>query len=408
MTASLLRLNRDVVFRASGDGKILAENFQTSKHLLLSADILVVVRPFFSPCTKEAAYQSLREEHELSERDYAEVFDLLTKNEVLVPVEGTDTANPYFTSYARLSIQRGMLADSARTRAFQKAIQEVVKPGDVVLDVGTGTGILSFFAARAGAKKVYAVDYSDVIHLARQLAAANGLADKIEFIKGRVEEIEVPQKVPVIVSEWIGAFLLNESMFLSYLDARDRFLQPGGTAIPSRARMYLYPLDDSTLYVDHGLGYWERPVWGLDYKKAAEWEMNNLEYEIRDLHHLSALAEPRQISDIDCVHATANEFSVDTSVEFSVERDGFVHGFGGYFDLDLSPSVTLDTSPFSLQTHWKQAYFPISKVPVQRHDRLVVSIRTLKMSEKRIIPFELRGELFRGRERVHELKHRYL
>lgn len=117
----------------------------------------------------------------------------------------------------------------------------------IVLDVGAGTGILSIFAARAGAKHVYAVEYSDTAVTAREILKENGFSGKVTVIQKRVEDVEVgvdiPEKVDIIISEWMGFCLLYESMLDSVLNARDRLLKLGGLMFPERARIYIAGID---------------------------------------------------------------------------------------------------------------------------------------------------------------------
>jgi predicted RNA methylase len=125
-----------------------------------------------------------------------------------------------------------MIRDRVRTEAFRRAIESVVRPGDVVLDVGAGSGILSLFAARAGAACVYAVERTTVAAVAQGLAAANGVAEIVQVFHGDVREIELPGRVDVIVSEWLGGFGIDEGMLGPVIAARDRWLKPGGVMIP--------------------------------------------------------------------------------------------------------------------------------------------------------------------------------
>lgn len=140
-----------------------------------------------------------------------------------------------------------MLKDAHRTRSYQRAIEE--SPQDfkdkIVLDIGCGTGILSIFAARAGAKHVYAIENAEIAHFAREIIKRNGLEDKITVIKGKMEEIELPVKqVDIIVSEWMGYFLFYESMLDSVLWARDKYLAKGGKMVPDRVQMYIAAIED--------------------------------------------------------------------------------------------------------------------------------------------------------------------
>jgi SAM-dependent methyltransferase len=134
--------------------------------------------------------------------------------------------------YAEFEVHRTMIRDRVRTGAFQRAINSVVRPGDVVLDVGAGSGILSVFAARAGAKSVYAVERTTIAVLAHELAAANEVAEIVHVIHGEVMDIELPEPVDVIVSEWLGGFGIDEGMLAPVIAARDRWLKPGGIMIP--------------------------------------------------------------------------------------------------------------------------------------------------------------------------------
>jgi type I protein arginine methyltransferase len=120
----------------------------------------------------------------------------------------------------------------------------------VVLDVGAGTGILSFFAAQAGAKKVYAVEASSSAEVARLLAEANGYGDIVQVIQGKLEEIELPERVDVIISEPIGFLLVHERMIESYVTARDRFLKPDGLMMPTTGSIVFSPLTDDILYTE--------------------------------------------------------------------------------------------------------------------------------------------------------------
>ena len=146
-----------------------------------------------------------------------------------------------------------MLADYVRTGTYQKAILNNSADfyDKVVLDVGTGTGILAFFAAQAGARKVYAVDASDAANVAQALVQGNGFSTKIQVIKGKLEEIELPEKVDIIISEPIGFLLVHERMLETYIAARDKFLKPGGLMMPTTGTIFLCPFTDDALYKEH-------------------------------------------------------------------------------------------------------------------------------------------------------------
>ena len=153
----------------------------------------------------------------------------------------------YFEEYGQLYDHVGMLQDHVRMGAYYDAIRLNAArhfKGKVVLDVGAGTGVLSIWAAKAGARRVFAVEATGVATHAEALVRAHGLSDVVTVLRGRMEQLELPEKVDVILSEWMGYFLLRESMVSSVLYARDKWLRPGGAMYPSEARLLLAPMSE--------------------------------------------------------------------------------------------------------------------------------------------------------------------
>jgi len=166
-----------------------------------------------------------------------------------------------------------MLQDTVRTQIYRNAILK--NPSNfkdkVVMDVGCGSGILSLFAAQAGAKKVYAIEASNMAKSARKLVQANGWQSVIEVIEARVEDITEEQvarnSVDTIVSEPLGTFLLNERMLETYVIARQMFLKPEGRMMPTRADLFVMPFTDQAIFdeqISKSL-FWEtKDFYGLD------------------------------------------------------------------------------------------------------------------------------------------------
>ena len=149
--------------------------------------------------------------------------------------------------YTEFEVHRTMIHDRVRTEAFRRAIDAVVRPGDMVLDVGAGSGILSVLAAKAGADRVYAVEETSIAVLAHELAVANGVGDIVQVIQGDASEVEPPEPVDVLVSEWLGGFGIDEGMLVPVIAARDRWLKPGGTMIPSSVTAWVALVHDRYL-----------------------------------------------------------------------------------------------------------------------------------------------------------------
>jgi type I protein arginine methyltransferase len=268
-------------------------------------------------------------------------------------------ADYYWNSYAHFGIHEEMLKDSVRTRAYQRAIERNphLIAGKIVLDVGCGTGILSLFAARAGAKHVYGVDASAIADQARQIVAANGLADRITIIQGKIEEVDLPvASVDVIVSEWMGYFLLYESMLDSVLWARDKWLAPGGVLLPDTATLYLTAIEDAE-YRAEKLDFWD-DVYG--------WDMSCIK-ALAMAEPLVDVVEPGQVATSVAVLKTFcmktmtkadAAFSVDWEVK--AVRNDYVHALVAFFDVEFTAChtpVRFSTGPAARPTHWKQAVF---------------------------------------------------
>jgi|GEM_PF-418342 len=246
--------------------------------------------------------------------------------------------------YYGLRTHLEMLNDRARCLAYLRALEPVVKDR-TVLDVGCGSGILSFFAARAGARRVLAVDM-DVPPGADETARFNGLDDRVEFITGNLPDIELPvDSVDVIVSEWMGGLLLMEDMLPVVLYARDRWLKPGGLLLPDRARLFLAPMMDAA-----GIGSKEFP-------ELRETVSSQMWVSVIDASRFPA--EPACILDLDLNRVNAPEVrSYESAFRFILRETGTLNGFGLWFEVSfghVSPPVVLSTAPWLPPTHWAQA-----------------------------------------------------
>ncbi|XP_006069078.3 protein arginine N-methyltransferase 8 isoform X3 [Bubalus bubalis] len=185
-------------------------------------------------------------------------------SKLLNPEEMT-SRDYYFDSYAHFGIHEEMLKDEVRTLTYRNSMyhNKHVFKDKVVLDVGSGTGILSMFAAKAGAKKVFGIECSSISDYSEKIIKANHLDNIITIFKGKVEEVELPvEKVDIIISEWMGYCLFYESMLATVIFARDKWLKPGGLMFPDRAALYVVAIEDRQ-YKDFKIHWWEN-VYGFD------------------------------------------------------------------------------------------------------------------------------------------------
>lgn len=270
----------------------------------------------------------------------------------------------YFDSYTDVTIHAEMIADRVRTNTYRMAILkngESIR-GKVVLDVGAGTGVLSVFCVQAGARKVYAVEACSIAEHAVRVVEQNGMEDKIEVVRGTVESVELPEKVDVIVSEWMGYALLHESMLGSVLHARDRWLRPGGLLLPSTAELYIAPVSDRV--VEDNVRFWStvKEQYGVDMScmcDAARRCATGSQFAVDAVAVEDVLSHPARFARLDLREVTAEQLR-EVAGPFRCRAFGSaaLNAFCLYFTVTFpcpgSP-LELSTSPFQEETHWKQA-----------------------------------------------------
>lgn len=262
-----------------------------------------------------------------------------------------------------------MMADRVRMEAYRKAIFKVVKEGDVVVDLGAGLGILSFFALQAGARRVYAIEKMESIHLAEQVARINGLASRMVFIQGNSKDVELEERADCLLSETLGSFALEENTLDFTIDARDRFLKEGAKMVPERLELWLAPVDAPRAY--ERMEFW-KDIHGIDFGPAREELLRRL--IIAEIDKRSLLSSPKVFKEIDLYRV--NDPVIKGRVEFELMKAGTLYGFGGWFKAWLTEGIWIDTSPSSPLTHWKQAFFPLRRpIRVKWGDRVSLDLR---------------------------------
>ncbi len=328
-----------------------------------------------------------------------------------------ENAFKYFNAYGNLRSQKFMLEDMKRMEAYHSAIfknnSETIA-NKVVLDVGAGTGVLSVWAAKAGAKRVYAVEASNAVELTRRLVESSNVSDVVTVLHSKVEEVEIPEPVDVIVSEWMGSVLLKESMFDSVAYARDKWLKPGGLLLPSHASIFLGLYSPTSerdrtdfvrLQLHKEIAEWKETVTNLqgldiDYSGFTDELVHELSnYFLKNGIRVNYLApnnlasDPQKVLEFDCATVDPQalvQFSND--FEYTVNNQAEIKGFLVWFTTDFPNGVVLDTGPGLSYNHWGQQLFPLPEsLKVMPGDRVVGTVtfrRNYEESRLYVIEFK--------------------
>ncbi len=252
------------------------------------------------------------------------------------------------------------ISDPIRMGAYTRAIENVVRPGDRVLDLGAGTGILGLLACRAGARRVYAIDEGRMIELAREEFRANGFEDRAVFLRGHSQRVTLPEPVDVVMADQIGTFGIDAALVECFADARARFLAPGGRMVPERLDLFAAPVESEAAW--EKIGFWERSPLGFDFspaRRAAAHAVQPLRFRREEL-----LADPFLVRSI-ALGEPPTSLALEAS--FASARRGTLHGFAGWFRAQLAPGVVLTNAPGAADAmDRRSAFFPIGEaVPVE-------------------------------------------
>lgn len=294
------------------------------------------------------------------------------------------SADYYFDSYSHFGIHEEMLKDSVRTKTYQNVIYQnkFLFKNKVVLDVGAGTGILSLFCAKAGAEHVYAVECSHMADMAKEIVEANGYSNVVTVLKGKIEEIELPvAKVDIIISEWMGYFLLFENMLNSVLYARDKWLVDGGVVLPDKASLHLTAIEDAD-YKEDKIEFWNN-VYGFDMSCIKKQAIMEPLVDTVDQNQIATNCQLLKTMDISKM--APGDASFAAPFKLVAERDDYIHALVAYFDVSFTKCHKLmgfSTGPRSRATHWKQTVLYLEDVLTVCEGEAIVGSMTVAPNKK--------------------------
>jgi type I protein arginine methyltransferase len=264
---------------------------------------------------------------------------------------------------------RSMLDDKVRIGAYRKAIRYAVKAGDVVLDLGAGSGILSFLAVQSGARKVYAVERGNIIDDARQLAEANAMHDKIVFLKDSFESVRISEKVDVMMAH----IDLTDGLLTYVPKYRDTLLKTGGRVIPGDMSVDLVPVNAESTWREI-TGVWRKGYYGIDFSSVLPAAVSRVHGH---LHPQWPLATPCRVAHYDFSSTPSAPEVLNFKADFTIRSEANLHGFLMSYSLKLSPYITISNAPEATPIVWKRSFIPLEKVvAVRSGDTVTVNIRS--------------------------------
>jgi protein arginine N-methyltransferase 1 len=276
--------------------------------------------------------------------------------------------------FSGLMIHQRMIEDRIRTLSYKKAIENTVKGDDVVLDMGCGTGILSFFAAKNGCKKVYAIDKADIIDGAMETARRNHLDKNIQFIKSDIFHFKLDEKIDVLIHEQIGNFLWNEELVSKVAYIRDKFLKPDGKIIPYKIELYLAPSSNKSP-VEQAISFWDKNIYGINFSNlkfkafSEQVQMVTKPFTVNLKNRRSFICSEKLAHTTDL--RMENKIPPKIEISFDLAKNTKLTGMLGFFKVYLDEDVCFSTEPASKNTHWGQIFIPCFKERMIERDSVL-------------------------------------
>lgn len=267
-----------------------------------------------------------------------------------------------------------MAADRVRMDAYARAIAQAVRPGSIVVDLGSGPGVMSLLALRAGARRVHAIDTNPAVWLARDLAAENGFAGRLEVHHGSSFDVTLPEKADVVVADLRGSSPLYERNLAAVADARSRLLVPGGALIPARDRLFVALVDAAAHRRDLELGWSGIEQHGFVAAAARTATVNGI-YSDADapVRVSDVLSEPRVWHEVE--YGAPSERTVSATVDLPIVRAGRAHALAMWFEAILADGIRYTNAP-GVQLVYKRTLLPFPEpAEVAEGEVLHVTIR---------------------------------
>jgi len=264
-----------------------------------------------------------------------------------------------------------MLTDAVRMEAYVAALRRAIKPDSVVLDLGTGTGFFAVLACKLGARKVFAIELSDSLVLGQEAAIANGCASSITYFQGTSFDISLPERVDIIVSDLRGVVPLYGRHIPTIVDARSRFLKPGGRLVPRRDTLVAAVISNADWY-ETAVEPFSRSLYRVDTSCVTRFLCNRF-HRVK-IRADQLLTDPARCLDLD--YRTVTDPQLDAALQWTVTAPGQAHGIGLWFDAELDEQSRFSTQPGQPDTIYGRGLLPWPRpVPLQGGDSVQVALK---------------------------------
>ncbi|MGE0200701.1 MAG: 50S ribosomal protein L11 methyltransferase [Candidatus Melainabacteria bacterium] len=391
-----IRINPDTYLRFDGTRHVTMQNIHSPEAMTVLYDIMLILYEMVDWITvgdliapwPPADQQKILNHLEML--DHARIIvdqHAVGDEDVEVSESGL---SQFLGSKIHINVENhhAMLRDHVRMTSYRRAIERAVTPETIAMDLGAGSGVLSFFAARAGAKHIYAIERRpDMVMLAEELARVNHVADQIEFIgkpSSMIKAEDLQPKPDLMIAEILGNGILEENVLEFTLDARDRFLKQGGRMIPWGLDIYFFAYD-SGLKQDKMQEVVEvNDLYNLDFSILGEvlCQKTMTRTERYSPMANTAMSEPFCVKKLDFRTLESTVFA--EPFDLTMLHKGEVTGFCGYFKAHLDEETILTNSPWAPTTHWTQLTFTLPRPRV--------------VQQGDVLPLEL---IYDGALRVH-------
>ncbi|GLH07902.1 hypothetical protein R5R35_000707 [Gryllus longicercus] len=354
--------------------------------------------------------QKKMETMEVSTESVNNVKEIMNdKIEKEIHVDDMTSRDYYFDSYAHFGIHEEMLKDEVRTLTYRNSMyhNKHLFKGKTVLDIGCGTGILSMFAAKAGASRVIGIECSNIVEYAKQIVEANQLSDIVTIVKGKVEEVELPhgiEKVDIIISEWMGYCLFYESMLDTVLFARDKWLKSDGLLFPDRATLFVTGIEDRQ-YKDEKINWWD-DVYGFDMSSIRKVAISEPLVDVVDPKQV--VTNACLLKEVDLYTVTKDDLNFTAPFHLQVRRNDYIQALVTFFNIEFTKChkrIGFSTAPEAPYTHWKQTVFYFDDYLTVKKNEEIYGVFSMKPNARNNRDLDFTVELdFKGElGEVHEL-----